>query len=150
MVGTHLDQVPVRERDRRCQIWRDQLEKYRIGCQGRRHFPHIVQVHFVGCPPSPKGHRAGINIEALNNAIHAAAFSMESPKSMLYVKFLLVVMSLDTGWLGSSDAFFLAGFKVKVLEEKIPASYETLRDFIESLRRRSATSSHPAIHKQNF
>ncbi len=48
------------------------------------------------------------------------------------------------------DAFYLTGFKMKILEEKIPASYQELRHFIENLRRRSATSSHPAMHKKNF
>ena len=85
VVGTHVDLIPKAEREKKCRIWKDKLEEYRIGRSMSRGFPNIVSVHFVGCPPKGRG---AINIDTLNDLIYNTAISMESPtgKRMSHVR----------------------------------------------------------------
>ena len=83
VVGTHLDHIPARDREKKCQRWKDQLEVYRIGRNTSRNYPIIVHAVFVGCPPNLRGKGGGsVNIELLNNLIYTVASKMESPRGM--------------------------------------------------------------------
>lgn len=44
----------------------------------------------------------------------------------------------------------MVGFKLKILQEKIPQSYDNLRQFVEQLPNRSPVTSKPALHKKEF
>ena len=76
IVGTHLDSFPRSEHSRKSQLWRDKLEKYRIGRWQSKGFPQIKAFHFVGCPPKKRP----IGIDVLNNIIYDVAVNMDSPK----------------------------------------------------------------------
>ena len=52
---------------------------------------------------------------------------------------------------GSDNVLSIIGFKMKVLEEKIPTSYEQLRRFVEALPSRQEPTEHPpAIKRKEF
>ena len=76
VVGTHLDEIPRAQRDNKCKIWRDKLEKYRIGRHHSKAYPRIKDVHFVGCPPKGKP----IHVEALNDLLYDVAMDMDAPR----------------------------------------------------------------------
>lgn len=76
VVGTHLDEIPRVQRENKCKLWCDKLEKYRIGRHHSKAYPHIVGVHFVGCPQKGKP----IQVEALNDALYDVAVDMDAPR----------------------------------------------------------------------
>ena len=48
---------------------------------------------------------------------------------------------------GHDDLSFLTGFRIKVLEEMIPSSYDQLRQFVEQLPCRREPTQHPPVIK---
>ena len=89
VVGTHLDEIPRVQRDNKCKIWRDKLEKYRIGRHHSKAYPRIKDVHFVGCPPKGKP----IHVEALNDLLYDVAMDMDAPRGKCNVIWLAETVS---------------------------------------------------------
>lgn len=76
VVGTHLDMIPRAERERKCRIWRDKLEKYSFSRQHSKAFPRILGLHFTGCPQRGKT----IEVETLNDMLYDVAMDMDAPR----------------------------------------------------------------------
>ena len=75
IVGTHIDEIPRAERDRKLSAFKDMLGRYRIGRMTSRGYPIIKDICFIGCPPRGKV----MDIDSLNDAIYNTAIEMESP-----------------------------------------------------------------------
>lgn len=75
IVGTHTDELTRSEREQKIRVFRDMLERYRIGRMTSRGYPVIKDICFVGCPVRGKP----LDIDTLNDVIYNTAMEMESP-----------------------------------------------------------------------